>query len=125
MIESTSETAWSELPQEWRDSAVDAVVKSGNGKTPMAAVAVIACALWERRGYSDESVIDAESDAMQCDIRGCDGVAVAKAVLLFPEGEEWCHFCDRHLSLRFVGWERVSSDEDDDDQPDPLGPKSP
>lgn len=46
-VVATSQTRWRDLPDEWRDAAVRAIVDAGYGQTTMAAVAVIACALWE------------------------------------------------------------------------------
>ncbi len=47
-IESTSETRWDEVPSEWKDVALNAVVDSGHGSLPVAVVAVITSTLWER-----------------------------------------------------------------------------
>lgn len=46
-IVATSQTRWRDLPDAWRDTATRAIVDAGYGETTMAAVAVIACALWE------------------------------------------------------------------------------
>lgn len=56
-VESTSETNWSRLPEEWKNLAVDSIVEAGLGNTTMATVAVITSALYEAFGENKPVVI--------------------------------------------------------------------
>lgn len=48
------------------------------------------------------------SGADTCAIRECDEPVVAEAMLIWPASRETLRFCDRHWSLSFVEWERIS-----------------
>lgn len=49
-IETTSQTDWNNLPQEWRNVAVDSVINAGRGETELSVVAIIASALYNAFG---------------------------------------------------------------------------
>lgn len=50
-IESSSETNWANLPDEWKDIALNAIVDEGYGETPLVVVAIIASALWDATAH--------------------------------------------------------------------------